>query len=297
MWQDFNPNPPNPPVNYLESVKGEIHDELFEYETDKSIEIVERLFKYLEYEVVSSEVKGEKAIVTLSITNINGGAAWQDALEKYAIYCFDNAFSEQYVGVNALEDEYLKSLESAFKAADYITTIVDVKMEFCGSRWVVDVDRALVDAITGNLLSAKQGRLIPEVETEEEIIPQNNYIEVPMKSAIPLSENYTYNIYIDKILYNVDSGTYEWMLMYENNTDKDIYAFTENMAINSDDNEEANWSVVCPANGKTAVVFNTYVGNIYSVQFNITSCDLNDWSTLQKEEIGMEFEKNGGSAE
>ena len=71
------------PVNYMDEIKAEIHDELFREETPETLDIVDRIFKHLEIEVLDAFVDGDESVVLMSVTTINAGQAWINGLEKY----------------------------------------------------------------------------------------------------------------------------------------------------------------------------------------------------------------------
>ena len=145
------------PVNHLESIKAEIHDELFREETAETLEIVERIFKHLEIEVLDSFVNGDEGIVLMSITTINAGQAWINGLENYAILCAENLFSETYVDDATLYSCYLEEFEDAVRDANYIRIPVAVEMDYRNHRWIWDIDDDVVNAITGFMLAAIEG--------------------------------------------------------------------------------------------------------------------------------------------
>jgi hypothetical protein len=316
-----------PPVNYLVAVKDEVHDELFEEETEQSKKIVERLFKHMEYRVISSNVKGEMATVKLEITNINGGEAWQDALEQYAIMCFDNAFAEDYMGTEGLEAEYLKSLERAFKSANYITTKVDVHMEFIGSRWVVDVNEDLVNAITGNLLYAKYGRIsydangkieddslsnddildhldkmddlqnfqkedsdeeVPKEEPDfNEPAPEPEIPETP--TEIIIMDNEYVIISIVDAFYDPNNSQYVLSFKTVSKFDKDLFLYTEDVAANGE--MKTNQWCATVYTGQECIS-NLRLDNIEDLQsliLKIVISDDNNYSDYMSEKITLTF--------
>lgn len=145
------------PVNYMDEIKSEIHDELFREETPETLDIVNRIFKHLDIEVLDAFVDGDEAIVLMSITTINAGQAWINGLEKYAIECAANLFSDTYVDDATLYDCYLEEFEDAVKDANYIKIPVAVEMDYENHRWIWDIDDDVINAITGFMLAAIDG--------------------------------------------------------------------------------------------------------------------------------------------
>lgn len=161
------------PVNYMDEIKAEIHDELFREETDETLDIVDRIFKHMSIETVESFVEGDDASVQMNITTINAGKAWVVGMERYAIACAENLFAENYDDDATLYSYYLDEFESCVRRADYITMPVIVEMDYHNHRWEWDLDDDVVNAITGQLLAAIEGELnssnvviIPEVEDD-----------------------------------------------------------------------------------------------------------------------------------
>lgn len=172
-----DPHANSTPVNYMDEIKAEIHDELFREETPETLDIVNRIFKHLEVETITSKVDGDEAQVLLNITTINAGKAWVIGLEKYAILCAENLFSNTYTDDATLYSCYLEEFEKSVRKAEYIETSVTIVMDYENHRWVWDIDDNVVNAITGQLLAAIEGDLnssnivivTPEVDTE--IVP------------------------------------------------------------------------------------------------------------------------------
>lgn len=145
------------PVNYMDEIKTEIHDELFRDETDVTKDIVERIFKHLEIQTIDAFVDGDEAVVLMSVITINAGQAWINGLEKYAITCAENLFSESYVDDATLYDCYLDEFEDAVRNANYIQIPVAVEMDYENHRWIWDIDDDVINAITGFMLAAIDG--------------------------------------------------------------------------------------------------------------------------------------------
>ena len=145
------------PVNYMDEIKREIHDELFREETPETLDIVDRIFKHLEIEVLDAFVDGDESVVLMSVTTINAGQAWINGLEKYAIECAANLFSDTYVDDATLYDCYLEEFEDAVKDANYIKIPVAVEMDYENHRWIWDIDDDVINAITGFMLAAIDG--------------------------------------------------------------------------------------------------------------------------------------------
>jgi hypothetical protein len=170
-----DPHANSTPVNYMDEIKAEIHDELFREETEETLDIVDRIFKHMNIETVKSFVEGDDASVQMNITTINAGKAWVVGMERYAIACAENLFTENYDDDATLYAYYLEEFESCVRKADYITISVEVEMDYYNHRWEWDLDDDVVNAITGQLLAAIEGDLnssnivvtTPEVEDEE----------------------------------------------------------------------------------------------------------------------------------
>lgn len=154
---DIEDNVESSPVNYMDEIKREIHDELFREETPETLDIVDRIFKHLEIEVLDAFVDGDESVVLMSVTTINAGQAWINGLERYAIECAANLFSDTYVDDATLYDCYLEEFEDAVKDANYIKIPVAVEMDYENHRWIWDIDDDVINAITGFMLAAIDG--------------------------------------------------------------------------------------------------------------------------------------------
>lgn len=188
------------PVNYMDEIKAEIHDELFRDETEVTKDIIERIFKHLEVETISSSVDGNDASVLMNITTVNAGRAWVVGMERYAIACAENLFAESYDDDATLYSYYLDEFESCVRHADYITMPITVEMDYHNCRWEWDLDDDVVNAITGQLLDAIEGDLnssnikvpTPEVEDEEPFTEteQNTTPTLGMQNAAKEAKSY-----------------------------------------------------------------------------------------------------------
>ncbi len=147
------------PVNYMDEIKAEIHDELFREASEETLDIIDRIFKHLEIDTISSSVDGNDASVLMNITTVNAGKAWVVGMERYAIACAENLFAESYDDDATLYSYYLDEFESCVRHADYITMPVVVEMDYHNHRWEWDLDDDVVNAITGQLLAAIEGDL------------------------------------------------------------------------------------------------------------------------------------------
>jgi hypothetical protein len=172
-------------VSVLDLAKEEVHNKLFRERTDTTQKIVNRLFKNMEYTVISSEVDGDEATVTMWIMNINAGNAWERTLEKYAELSVGNMLTDKRVSPEDLYLEYLDELEDSFRAADMIIIPVVVEMDLENYQWIWDFDDNVINAITGNLLAAIEGDLddlrhfyISPKELEEWVWEINAVIEM-----------------------------------------------------------------------------------------------------------------------
>lgn len=178
------------PVNYMDEIKSEIHDELFREASEETLDIIDRIFKHLKIDTISSSVDGNNASVLMNITTVNAGKAWVVGMERYAIACAENLFAESYDDDATLYSYYLDEFESCVRHADYITMPITVEMDYYNCRWEWDLDDDVVNAITGQLLAAIEGDLnssnivitvpevedeVPPVETDTEIVqPEQN---------------------------------------------------------------------------------------------------------------------------
>ena len=197
------------PVNYMDEIKAEIHDELFREASEETLDIIDRIFKHLKIDTISSSVDGNNASVLMNITTVNAGKAWVVGMERYAIACAENLFAENYDDDATLYSYYLDEFESCVRHADYITVPVVVEMDYHNHRWEWNLDDNVVNAITGQLLAAIEGDLnssniviaAPEVEDKEPSIEseKSNPAEserndasttVGMKNAVEAAETY-----------------------------------------------------------------------------------------------------------
>lgn len=179
------------PTNYMDEIKQEIHDELFRNETEVTKDIVERIFKHLEVKTIDAFVDGDEAIVLMSVTTINAGQAWINGLEKYAVTCAENLFSETYADDATLYECYLEEFEDAVRDANYIKIPVAVEMDYENHRWIWDIDDDVINAITGFMLAAIDGDINSATPFTlawlDEDITDNFDIKIELDPEIPWS--------------------------------------------------------------------------------------------------------------
>lgn len=145
------------PVNYMDEIKAEVHDELFREETTDTIEIVDRIFKHLEIETLETVVQGDEATAIMKVKTINAAQAWITASENYVEYCASNLFSEAAVDDATLYEYYLNEFEYATRKADYIYFPASIEMVYRNHRWEWRMDDDVINIITGGLLAAIEG--------------------------------------------------------------------------------------------------------------------------------------------
>ena len=122
----------------------------------KTKKIIEKIFNHLKYEILATQIDGDKAYMVMAVQNIDCRQAWYNASIAYANLCLENAFSEKYLYETELYLEYLDNMEKAIKDADYVLPTVEVEMNLENHRWVCELSDELVDAITGGLLTAME---------------------------------------------------------------------------------------------------------------------------------------------
>lgn len=143
-------------MNFSNEEKKEIEesDDSFDSEQIKKL-----IFAKLEYKILSSTEKGDKATVEIEITNIDMKVVMQQYLAEAFQIAMSNAFDED----SAISDEEIdKKLEQIFidkmskNDQTTKTTTVEIQLEKKDNKWQIQLDEKIQDAITGGMLTAFQ---------------------------------------------------------------------------------------------------------------------------------------------
>lgn len=141
-------------MNFSNEEKKEIEesDDSFDSEQIKKL-----IFAKLEYKILSSTEKGDKATVEIEITNIDMKVVMQQYLAEAFQIAMSNAFDED----SAISDEEIdKKLEQIFiekmskNDQTTKTTTVEIQLEKKDKKWTIQLDEKIQDAITGGMLTA-----------------------------------------------------------------------------------------------------------------------------------------------
>jgi hypothetical protein len=122
-------------------------------------QIKKLIFAKLEYKIISSIEKGDKATVQIEITNID----MKVVMQQYFTEALQIAMSNAFAGDSAISDEELdKKLEQIFidkmskNDQTTKTTTVEIQLEKKDNKWKIQLDEKIQDAITGGMLTAFQ---------------------------------------------------------------------------------------------------------------------------------------------
>ncbi len=120
---------------------------------DQNIENVELLVKNLEFEIISSSIDDDEAIVETKITNINMSIV----MEEYITQAFILAMSS--IGEEEVdEDAMQKEMEELFtellseENVEMITIDVDIKLNDVDGNWKIDLNDELINALFGGFM-------------------------------------------------------------------------------------------------------------------------------------------------
>ncbi len=119
--------------------------------------IMSQLYTHLDYEILSSNVVGDEALLTLSLTTPDGEAIIERFIEEFAVLYAKNIFSGENTVQDTVEDVAAMLLSDIeMLAEDTVTSNVTVRMIKGEEHWLVRPDRDLADAITGGTITASQ---------------------------------------------------------------------------------------------------------------------------------------------
>lgn len=131
--------------------KNVLEEQLEENEEliDDNKENAKLLVKHLGYEVLSSTVDGDKAVVNAKITNVD----MKEIVSEYFVKALTLAFSgkDEDVIEAELEAMMIELLED--EDIKLITTEVKINLNKGEDNWIIDPDEDFMNAILGDLMS------------------------------------------------------------------------------------------------------------------------------------------------
>lgn len=137
-----------------EDVDDDIEDII---DTDESSKL---LFEKLSFDVLSSEIDGDRAVVETEITNIDLQSIFIEYLEESFDIIMARAFDAE---ADEDDEELEEELEQLFinllsdEDNELLTSTVDINLLKDENGWKIDLDDDLLDAIFGGLFSMIDG--------------------------------------------------------------------------------------------------------------------------------------------
>lgn len=130
-----------------ENVRTEEEDLLLEGKEMRDI-----LYKNIVFKTLSSEIKGNIAVVKTEITNIDMKVVVADYVVEGLEAVLTSAFSDKQINEAAIAKQAEKILLDKMKnATDRKRHTVDIKLTRIQGDWKIDIDDALLNAIYGGL--------------------------------------------------------------------------------------------------------------------------------------------------
>ncbi len=130
-----------------ENVRTEEEDLLLEGKEMRDI-----LYKNIVFKTLSSEIKGNTAVVKTEITNIDMKVVVADYVVEGLEAVLTSAFSDKQINEAAIAKQAEKILLDKMKnATDRKRHTVEIKLTRIQGDWKIDIDDALLNAIYGGL--------------------------------------------------------------------------------------------------------------------------------------------------
>jgi len=129
----------------------EYEDEDMEIDILESEEDIKPVFANLEFEILSSEVGEDTAIVETEITNINMETIMDEYIEQSFSLAMENIFEEDENLEEEIKEIFIELIER--NDNELVTSTVDINLRRIEDSWEIDMDDELADAITGGLIS------------------------------------------------------------------------------------------------------------------------------------------------
>lgn len=130
---------------------------LSEENLDESEEAVKEIYSRIAYEIISSEVNDDTAIVTAKISNIDISSITTDAVAELFIELFSQIGTDTAMTDEETQQFFTDLFVEKIKSGEYdrVEKTVDITLTKIGGEWVIDDGNdAAIDALTGGMLSA-----------------------------------------------------------------------------------------------------------------------------------------------
>lgn len=143
-------------LNYDELINNENEDEsqgLAEKQAKK-------ILGGLEYKIISSEENKDTAVVKVEITNVNIGKVIKEMMGNLFSLAMSEAFKadSEKMTDEQMEQKSIEFFDEALSKYkdEKITNTVEIKLNKVDSKWKIDMDSTLQNAIMGDLLKATE---------------------------------------------------------------------------------------------------------------------------------------------
>ncbi len=125
--------------------------------SDSLTTIMSELYTHLDYQILSSNIVDDEALLTISLTTPDGEAIVERFIEEFAVVYAKNLFSDEVLVQDTVEEVALIMLSDIEALAENtVTNEVTVRMTKGTEHWLVRPNRELADAITGGTITASQ---------------------------------------------------------------------------------------------------------------------------------------------
>lgn len=128
--------------------------------TESDQAIMQGIVKNLSFEVTDSSVDGDKATVSIAITNTDMREIVAQFLQLSIQDAFQYAFlpEDQQPSDEEMDAMYMQHFQDLMAKEDNptITTNIDIHLTKAENSWIINGDTLLLDAIFGGFLSAMQ---------------------------------------------------------------------------------------------------------------------------------------------
>lgn len=128
--------------------------------SDSDKVFLEAIIKDLSFEIISSSVDGDKATVSVTITNTDMNEIFAQFMQLSFQDAFQYAFlpEEQRPSEEEIDQLYMQHFQDLMAQEDNpsVTTNIDISLTKAENSWIINGDEALLDAIFGGLVSTMQ---------------------------------------------------------------------------------------------------------------------------------------------
>ena len=136
----------------LEEIYGAADMDMSTEEAEMTEALMKALTANLDYKIVDTKEKGDTAVVTAEITNVDMSVVLAEYITQvFALYFSGTEMTEEELN-DAVLDLLVTSIEN--NQENLVTNTVDIELSKIDDEWVITADDAFYNAVFGGMMTA-----------------------------------------------------------------------------------------------------------------------------------------------